>query len=78
MIRKIENRFLANYVLMFISSTMIGIFAFMLLGFASDVISKTLVKNNYTAKSLMRDDYKSIDPAAVIDNGGGVHRFSDK
>ena len=69
---KIENRFLANYVLMFIISTMIAMFAFMLTGFANDVISKTLVKNNYTAKSLMKDDYKSIDITSVTDNGGGV------
>ncbi|HYE10818.1 MAG TPA: HAMP domain-containing sensor histidine kinase [Patescibacteria group bacterium] len=70
--RKIENRFLANYALMFIISIMIGIFAFMLTGFASDVLSKTLTKNNYTAESLMRDDYRSIDTESVIDNGGGV------
>jgi len=70
--KKIENRFLANYVFMFIISTMIAVFAFMLMGFAGDVISKNLVKNNYTAKSVMRDDYNSIDTASVIDNGGGV------
>ncbi|HBW34580.1 HAMP domain-containing sensor histidine kinase [Desulfosporosinus sp. BICA1-9] len=70
--RKIENRFLANYVVMFIISTMIGIFAFMLLGFANDLIAKTLVKNNYTAQNLMMDDYKSIDTTSVVDKGGGV------
>ena len=70
--RKIENQFLKNYVLMFIISTMIGLFAFMTLGFADDLISKTLVKNNYTAQSLMRDDYKSIDWKSVTNNGGGV------
>ena len=69
---KIANRFLVNYILMFIISTMIAIFAFMLLGFASDVISKTLIKNNYTAESLMQDDYERIDTTLVIDNGGGV------
>lgn len=70
--RKIENGFLANYVLMFIISSMIGLFTFMLLGFANDVISKTLVNNNYTAKSLMLDNYKAIDAKTVTDNGGGV------
>lgn len=70
--RKIENQFLANYILMFIISTMIAIFAFMLLGFSNDVISKILLKNNYTAKGLMRDDYKEIDTTSVTDNGGGV------
>ena len=70
--RKIENRFLANYVLMFIISSMVALFALMLLGFANDVISKTLVNNNYTAKSLMKDDYKAIDTKTVSSNGGGV------
>ncbi len=70
--RKIENRFLVNYILMFIISTMIAICAFLLLWFANDVISKTLVKNNYTAKSLMRDNYKAIDTKSVVDHGGGV------
>jgi signal transduction histidine kinase len=70
--RKIENGFLVNYVLMFIISSMIGLFTFMLLGFANDVISKTLVNNNYTAKSLMKDNYKAIDTKTVTDNGGGV------
>ncbi|MGH4124422.1 MAG: ATP-binding protein [Clostridium sp.] len=51
---------------------MIALFALMLLGFADDVISKTLVKNSYTAKSLMKDDYKGINATSVIDNGGGV------
>ncbi len=70
--RKIENKFLTNYILMFIISTMIGVFAFMLLGFANDVLSKTLVKNHYTAKSLMRDDYKYIDVTSVVEHGGGI------
>lgn len=70
--RKIENRLLVNYVLMFIISTIIAVIAYMLLGVANDVLSKTLVKNNYTAQSLMKDDYESIDTKSVIDNGGGV------
>ena len=69
---KIENRFLVNYILMFIISTMIAFFAFMLLGFAGDVTAKNLVKNTHTAKSLMQDDYRLIDTSKVIDNGGGV------
>lgn len=69
---KLENRFIVNYILMFVISTMIALFVFMLLGFAGDVISKTLVKNNYTAELLMEDDYSAIDVASVIKNGGGV------
>lgn len=69
---KLENRFLANYGLMFIISTVVALLTFALTGLASNVINKTLVKNNYTAKSLMKDDIKSIDTASVIKNGGGV------
>ncbi|HKM34074.1 MAG TPA: HAMP domain-containing sensor histidine kinase [Lachnospiraceae bacterium] len=69
---KIENRFLANYILMFIISTTIAIFAVLLLDFAGDVTTKNLVKNKYTANSLMKDDYKLIDAKKVTDNNGGV------
>ena len=70
--KRIQNRFLGNYVLMFIISTIVALFSLMLLGFANDVISKTLVKNNYTAQSLMLDDYKGINETLVIENGGGM------
>lgn len=76
--RKLENRFIANYILMFIISTIIALFAYLLLGFAGDVISKTLVKNNYTAESLMQDDYNRIDFKTVLDNGGGVQVINSK
>jgi signal transduction histidine kinase len=69
---KIKNQFLANYALMFVISTMIALFAFLLMDFSSDVISKTLIKNNYTAESLMKDDYSEIDTTTVTNNGGGV------
>lgn len=70
--KKIANQFLANYALMFIISLILSFFAFLLMNFADHVISDTLVKNNYTAKSLMQDDYTKIDTTSVIDNGGGV------
>ncbi len=69
---KIQNQFLANYLVMFFISIMIGLFAIVLMDFANDVISKNLVKNNYTAESLMQEDYNRIDAGPVIDNGGGV------
>ena len=69
---KIKNQFLANYAIMFVISTMIAAFAFLLLDFANSVISKTLIKNNYTAESLMQDDYTKIDITPVIDNGLGI------
>ena len=76
--RRLQNRFLGNYVLMFIISIMIALFALLLLSFANDVISKTLVQNNYTAKSIMQDKYKSINTKSVIDNGGGVQVINTK
>jgi signal transduction histidine kinase len=57
---------------MFIISTTIAIFAFMLLSFAGDVINKNLVKNKHTANSLMEDDYRVMDTTKVTDNNGGV------
>lgn len=69
---KIENRFLANYIFMFIISTTIAVFAFLLLSFAGDVTTKNLIKNKHTAKSLMKDDYRLIDTTKVTDNNGGM------
>ena len=69
---KIENRFLANYILMFVISTTIAIFAFLLLSFAGDVTTKNLIKNKHTAMSLMKDDYRLIETAKVTGNYGGV------
>lgn len=72
MSKKISNQFLLNYILMFIISTVIAVFTFMLMDFANHVISSTLTKNNYTAKKMMQDDYYRIDPSGVINNGGGI------
>lgn len=69
---KIANQFLKNYILMFVISIVITLFAFLLMDFASHVISTTLVKNNYSAQSIMQDDYSAIDTAPVIQSGGGV------
>jgi signal transduction histidine kinase len=69
---RIKNQFLFNYALMFIISTMVALFAFLLMDFSSDVISKTLIKNNYTAESLMKDDFREIDTTTVVNNGGGI------
>ncbi|PKM85660.1 MAG: hypothetical protein CVU86_01070 [Firmicutes bacterium HGW-Firmicutes-11] len=70
--RKLQNQFVVNYILMFVITTMIAAFAFLLMDFSSDVISKTLVKNNYTADMLMEPDYRNIDTTSVVENGGGV------
>ncbi len=75
---KLSNRFLANYFLMFIISTIIAICAFLLMSFAGHVLERTLRKNNFTANSLMQDDFTKIDSSAVVENGGGVQVIDAK
>ncbi len=70
--RKISNQFLANYFLMFIISIILSLCAFLLLSFAGNVLEMTLKKNNFTAQSLMQDDYARINFTPVIENGGGA------
>lgn len=70
--KTIANQFLVNYILMFIISVILGIFALMLTSFADYVIADTLTKNHYTAEKLMQDDYNKIDPDPVVKKGGGV------
>ncbi len=75
---KIKNQFLLNYIIMFLISIIVTVGAFLLLSFFDDMVSKTLMKNNYTASSLMKDDYQQIDFDAVVQNGGGVQIVNDK
>lgn len=74
--KRIQNRFVADYVLMFLISTLIGVFAVTLLSFASDVISKNLVNHNYTAEKIMTDDLSVMEMEPVLENGGGVQVVS--
>ena len=69
---KIANRFLVNYVLMLFISILITFMVFALTDFANDLINKNLMKNNYTAEQLMKDDYKLINYDVVLENGGGI------
>lgn len=69
---RVSNQFLVNYLAAFLLSVLAAACAFLLLSFANDVISNTLMKNVYPAASIMRDDYGEIDAAPVVDNGGGV------
>jgi len=70
--KRIQNRFVADYILMFLISTLIGVLTVMLLSFANDVISKNLVHHNYTAEKIMTDDLSVMDAEPVLENGGGV------
>lgn len=75
---KISNQFLINYLIVFLLSVLAAVFACLLLSFANDVISKTLIKNIYPAETIMRDDYKEIDAGPVVKNGGGVQIINEK
>jgi signal transduction histidine kinase len=76
--KKISNQFMINYLIVFLLSILAAVFAFLLLSFANDVISKTLVKNIYPASQIMQDDYTKIDPTPVVQNGGGVQIINDQ
>jgi signal transduction histidine kinase len=69
---KISREFLLNYCIVFLLSIVAAVFAFILLAFADSILSRTLMKNTYPAKLLMKDNYRDIDTAPVIQNGGGV------
>ena len=66
--KRIENRFVADYIVIFLISTLIGVFAVTLLSFASDVISKNLVNHNYTAAKIMTVDLSVLDVDPVLAN----------
>jgi signal transduction histidine kinase len=68
----LARQFLGNYLIAFLLSILAALFAVLLLSFASDVLSKGLMKNQFPADALMRDDYAQIDAAQVVENGGGV------
>ncbi len=69
---RLSHRFLFNYLIMFVMSLVVAACAFLLMGFAGDMMSKTLKKNNHTAQSLMQHSFAQIDAAPVVENGGGV------
>lgn len=70
--RKLSNQFLRNFLLIFLLTILVTVFAFMLLSFASGLISGSLAKNQYPASSIIKEDYRQIDASAVVQNGGGV------
>ena len=68
----LRRQFLMNYLIAFLLSILAACCAVLLLSFASDVLSKTLMKNQYPASSLMRDNYLDIDAESVLEHGGGL------
>ncbi|MDP3387907.1 MAG: HAMP domain-containing sensor histidine kinase [Eubacteriales bacterium] len=69
---KLKNRLLFNYVSIFLITTLIAISAYFLFGLTSVYLDKTLVKNKYTAHSLMKDNISEIPYSNVISNNGGI------
>lgn len=75
---RIFHEFLKNYVVVFLMSLLAAIFVFVFLSFAGSIISKNLMKNVYSADSIMKDDYRDIETGSVIENGGGVQVVNSK
>lgn len=69
---KLKNLLLRNYIMVFIITSVIAILLVMMLNMISSTIEKSLVKNKYTAQSMMHDDIKDIDYDLIIKNHGGL------
>ncbi|NLN65120.1 MAG: HAMP domain-containing histidine kinase [Clostridiaceae bacterium] len=70
--RKISNQFLINFVVIFLLTVMATILAFVFLSLANRLITNSLVKNQFSASAIVKDDYTQIDASTVLRNGGGV------
>jgi signal transduction histidine kinase len=70
--RKLSSQFLGNSLLIFFLTILVTALAFVLLSFASSLISGSLAKNRYPASAIVRDDFRQIDATAVVQSGGGV------
>lgn len=70
--RKLSNQFLRNFWVIFILTILDTVLAFVLLSFASRWIAGSLAKNQYTAKTIIKEDYRQINASPVVQNGGGV------
>jgi signal transduction histidine kinase len=57
---------------------MASVIVYFFLSFASNAISKSLMKNLYPAGSIMKDDYAKIDSEPIVQNGGGVQVVNDE
>jgi signal transduction histidine kinase len=72
MTKKLSNQFLGNFWLIFLLTILATSLAFVLLSFASGLISDSLAKNRYSASSIIKEDYRQIDASEIVENGGGV------
>lgn len=70
--KKISNQFFAHYLVVLFLVFLATVLAVLLLSFASQLASNTFAKNKYPASAIMQDDYKQIDAAPIVQNGGSV------
>jgi len=70
--RKLSNQFLRNFLVIFMLTILDTVLAFVLLSIVSGLISDSLVKNQYPASAIIKEDYRQIDASAVVQSGGGV------
>ncbi len=57
---------------MFVITSVIAVIAVYFLGFASDLLENSLVKNKHTAYSIMKDDISDIEYYEILNNNGGI------
>lgn len=70
--RKLSNQFLRHFLVIFFLTILDAILAFVLLSYASGLISDSLAKNQYPASAIIKEDYREIDASEVVKRGGGV------
>ena len=70
--RKIAHQFLFQYLIIFALSILIMGVILLVLDFANHLLARDLAKNHFAAQDLLQDDYRDIDPAPILANGGGV------
>lgn len=70
--RKLSNQFLVNFLTIFLLTILATVLAFFLLSIASKMIYGNLLKNQYSASSIIKENYQEIDATDIVNNGGGV------
>lgn len=70
--RKISNQYFLNYLVVFVLVIVATVSAYYFLILANQLAAGTFTKNRYPANAIVKDDYKEIDAAPVVQNGGSV------
>jgi signal transduction histidine kinase len=69
---KLSSQILRNFWVIFLLTILATVLAFVLLSVVSIFISGSLVKSQFSASEIIKEDYRQIDASAVVENGGGV------